>query len=709
MIIAEKTNKVQFNGNFETISVGIDEKNIAHFFRMIANLYQDPTMAVLREVGANCVDAIIEAGTKNLGWELHLPSSFDANVRFVDHGIGISHEQMIRIYSIIGASSKRGNNDLIGGFGVGKWSLCSLVNNFQAISRFNGTKSQYFISLQSSGLPDIRLIKSEATSERNGFEVKFLCPDRHIQDFNNKVQKAYRFFDVKPKVFVDNKPKAIDFTLGEVLCEDKTQGYAIYKKSVYTNESMVVMGGVGYRLPHEHFDKKFSKFKGLFDSGVVLFAPIGEYSITPSREAIQLDDLTTTRLFNKLQAVVDSFIPKLQKDMDAFEGNTWQAKLKLKELREAFSFLPDTLKLNWKGSPLTAAAMSVKNTKVSLYSCSSWNKKISVDESIKNIEVGKSSHLFIDDLKIGGIGRAKQFILEQKTKSGYGYSHAFYIFKEEEKKNFVAETGWIGELVKTSSLPKSPSKTTRTSNANPNGVNARIRSGRSYGVNDSVMVFDSTSTKDVEKFVLFSSTSNKVLGYFQSTYTDSLMKFLSKEYGKKTAALFLPAKEYAEFDEPTFDGKPLIKFDEVIKDSAFRNALSILSSKITWNKLQDRFRNIDWNVRSFPNMIKEIAPKVKGNPMCDKGKQLLAEIAVDDQERHLDSHTRELLIKADPSLLAANDENIEDALKELEQLSKEMFLKYPLLVHVCDAFAYNNGKKDTTKNVVDYINLIDKN
>jgi len=95
--------------------------------------------------------------------------------------------------------------------------------------------------------------------------------------------------------------------------------------------------------------------------------------------------------------------------------------------------------------------------------------------------------------------------------------------------------------------------------------------------------------------------------------------------------------------------------------------------------------------------------------MCDKGKQLLAEIAVDDQERHLDSHTRELLIKADPSLLAANDENIEEALKDLEQLSKEMFLKYPLLVHVCDAFAYNNGKKDTAKNVVDYINLIDKN
>lgn len=709
MIIADKTNKVQFNGNFETIAVGIDEKNIAHFFRMIANLYQDPTMAVLREVGANCVDAIIEAGTKDLGWELHLPSKLDANVRFVDHGVGISHEQMIRIYSIIGASSKRGNNDLIGGFGVGKWSLCSIVNNFQAISRFNGTKSQYFISLQSSGLPDIRLIKSEATSERNGFEVKFLCPDRHIQDFNNKVQKAYRFFDVKPKVFMDGNAKTIDFDLGKVVCEDKQQGYAIYDKSIYTNDSVVVMGGVGYRLPHEHLDKKFSKFKGLFDSGIVLFAPIGEYSITPSREAIQLDDLTTTRLFNKLQAVVDSFIPKLQKDMDAFDGNTWEAKLKLKQLRESFSFLPDTLKLNWKGSPLTAAAMSVKDTKVSLYSCSSWNKKISVDDSIKNIEVGKSSYLFIDDLKVGGVGRAKQFILEQKAKSGYnGYGQAFYIFKESEKKNFIAETGWIGEFVKTSSLPKVPSKTTRTSNANPNGVNARIRSGRTWGVNDCVMAFDSASTKDVEKFVLFSSASNKVFGEFQATYTDSLMNYLSKTNNQKTAALFLPAKEYAAFDESTFDGKPVIKFEELIKDKAFRNAMVFLSSKVTWAKMQDMLRNKDWSLRSFPNLVKQVAPKVKGNALFDKGGDLLKQFVVDDQEPHMDSKSRELLTKADPKFFATNNQNVDKTIDDLTQLSKDLFAKYPLLVHLCEAFAYNNAK-DTASWVAQYVKLIDKN
>jgi HSP90 family molecular chaperone len=217
MIILEKTKQVQFQGNFDTIKVGIDEKNISHFFRMIANLYQDPVMAVLREIGANCVDAIKEAKTEKLGWQLHLPSRMDGNVRFVDNGVGISHDQMIRIYSIIGASSKRDDNNLIGGFGVGKWSLCSLVNNFQAISIHNGTKSTYFICLQSNGLPDIKVIKQEQTNERNGFEVKFMCPEKYIGQFNDKAIKAYRFFSIKPNVYFDGVKRELDYGKQEVL------------------------------------------------------------------------------------------------------------------------------------------------------------------------------------------------------------------------------------------------------------------------------------------------------------------------------------------------------------------------------------------------------------------------------------------------------------------------------------------------------------
>jgi hypothetical protein len=702
MIIADKTNKVHFDGNFETISVGIDEKNIAHFFRMIANLYQDPTMAVLREVGANCVDSLIEAGTQKVGWELHLPSRMDANVRFVDHGVGISHDQMIRIYSIIGASSKRGNNDLIGGFGVGKWSLCSLVNNFQAISRFNGTKSQYFISLQSNGLPDIRLIKSEQTSERNGFEVKFLCPDRYVNEFNNKVARAYRFFSIKPNVFLDGVKKDIVFNSDSVLFDGGTEGFSIFNGH---GSPIVVMGGVGYRLPSETLleNKKFTKFKSLLDCNMAIHVPIGEFSITPSREAIQLDDLTLNRLFNKLEQIVNSFVPKMQADMDNFKGNTWQAKLKLKELRETFSFLPDTLKLNWQGKSLTASALSVKDAKVSLYSTQSWNKKISVDEKVKNIEVNKRAFLFLNDLKIGGIGRAKQFLLEQKKKDNYS-GYAFYIFNEAEKATFIKETEWVGDFVLTSSLPKVPTKG-KTSTASGSVVygSFRMRSGRSWGVHDSVCHYDSNEAKTADEFILFPTLSNKVYGEAIATNVDPIIKLLSAEYKKNLFALFLPKSEYDANNASTFDGKPMVKFCNLVKTNDFKKIISKGTNAISWNVFKNKFREVsNWNFRGMPDQMMELAKVLNKSHIISVACQNLKSIIQDDS-KCFDNKTLSILRLAGSADLSDGDKVITKEIESFANAVKEVIAKYPLILPVSDEY---NFKQHATP-LAEYIGFID--
>ena len=703
MIIADKTNKVQFNGNFETISVGIDQKNIAHFFRMIANLYQDPTMAVLREVGANCVDSTIEAGTQDLGWELHLPSRLDGNVRFVDNGVGISHDQMIRIYSIIGASSKRSNNDLIGGFGVGKWSLCSLVNNFQAISRFNGTKSQYFISLQSNGLPDIRLIKSEATTERNGFEVKFLCPDRHVAQFNEKVERAYRFFSIKPKVFCDGIVKNINFTPQAVTFDGGTSNFSIYEGS---GSPVIVMGGVGYSLPVQTLleNKKFTKFDRLLRCNLVVHVPIGEYSITPSREAIQLDDLTMTRMFTKLEQIVDSFLPKMQADMDSFKGNTWEAKLKLKSLRESFTFLPDTLKLNWNGKPLTATAMQVKDAKVNLYSTASWNKKISVDEEVKNIEANKKAFLFLDDLKVGGVGRAKQVILEKKKNDSYG-GYAFYILKDSEKAKFIQETEWVGEFTLTSSLPKVPSKgkTSTSTGATAKGT-FRMRSGRNYGIHDCVASYDPASHKDTEKFILFPSVSNKVYDQLTANYVDPIIAILSAESNQKTAALFLAKAEYDKFNDATFDGKPVVKFCNLVQDKKFQDSINKGLNAVSWEQFKTKFRDAsgNWEMRGIPETLKSLATLLPANHIVGKAMATIKPI-IQDQSKCMDSKTIALIRLANKSFVADSQASIDKEMGEFVNLTNEINKKYPLLLPVADEFSPNTYGKA----LADYINLID--
>jgi hypothetical protein len=705
MIILEKTKQVQFQGNFDTIKVGIDEKNISHFFRMIANLYQDPVMAVLREIGANCVDAIKEAKTEKMGWQLHLPSRMDGNVRFVDNGVGISHDQMIRIYSIIGASSKRNDNNLIGGFGVGKWSLCSLVNNFQAVSRFNGTKSTYFICLQSNGLPDIKVIKQEQTNERNGFEVKFMCPDKYVAQFNEKLTKAYRFFSIKPNVFIDGVAKSMQYGTEEILFSSKDTGIDVLKDH---GDAVVEMGGVGYRLPRESLleNKGFQKFNALINTHLVIHAPIGEYSITPSREAIQLDDITTTRLLAKFNSFIESFIPSLQADMDKFTGNTWQAKKRMRELRDNFKFLPDKINLNWNGKPLTTSNIEVKTAKVKSLSVQTYYKKINSEDEVKTLVVNDNAHLFLDDLGTGGIGRCK-FFLEtfKKTQSRY-MSGVVYVVKKSEKDKFIQETGWVGEFQKTSDLPVPPKQqNVKIGSTSVCAGTLRMRSNNGWGVHECIAPIDINSDriKNAEQFILFPTFANKIADD-SVKITDDFITFAFNHSGKMTSALFLTKKEYDDFNEKEFDGKPIIKIENVF-DNAFCDAIKKLHSKIRFDDFESHARHIDgwtYNAKSYVSTIRAMKNKFDANHIVQKTWKMIEAITT---EGNTTTNAFERVVKQfNPKLLEnTRGKRFQDEIKQIVTNANSIISRYPLIKHACDTYQ----PEKEVPNIIHYIKLMD--
>lgn len=603
MIIADKTNKTKFEGNFETINVGIDEKNIAHFFRMIANLYQDPITAVLREIGANCLDAAKEAKTESLGWELHLPSKLDANVRFIDNGVGISHEQMIRIYSIIGASTKRDSNNLIGGFGVGKWSLCSLVNNFQAISTFNGTRTQYFISLQSSGLPDIKVIKSEQTTDRNGFEIKFLCPNRYIDEMVQKSRRVYTFFDIQPKFFLDGKQLSGHATdMPKPLFAPKVKDrFEIFGRDAYQVETCVVMGGVAYALPMNRMmeNAKFKKFDQLLNSKLIIHAPIGEYSITPSREAIQMDDLTTDRLVARLTSIIDTFIPEMQNQMDAFDGNLLDAKKFIISMKKNFSFLPKGIKLNWKGIEVDDEKTYILKNKVKIrsYVSSPYYKKIDLRHT-DNIFLEENAYIFFDDATKGGIGRVRHFLSDHK-------SSVAYLVDESNVDAVKAELNWVGEMQKTSSLTPPP-KQVKVTKSGVSASTLRMRSDGSWRLRDEVAPFDANDKKisSAEFLILFPYSNLKLEGNGVMTLcprdTDPFMLIVIEKIGI-SHALFLPVKDFNSFDDEDVAGIPVYKIADFLKRDDVKEKIADNFFKVTKDEVMESVRTLlGWDSRNLP-------------------------------------------------------------------------------------------------------------
>lgn len=467
MIIQTNTIKAHFDSaeNFDSIEVGFDKSSIAHFFRMVANLYTDPVTAVLRELGANCVDAIKEAGEEGIkaGWELHLPTRFCPTVKFIDNGVGISEDRMRSIYSVIGGSSKRGDAEQIGGFGVGRLSLFSLVNTCNVISRYNGVETRYFIHIQPNGLPDIKTISAVSTKKRNGVEVSFDVQEQHINDFNQKYLSVYHYFTHRPRIVLGNEPVANVPWVKEPESDVKGNDWTIRK-----GNSIIVMGGIQYALPQTMIESgKLAKFAAMTKYGVVIFDNIGEYSITPSREAIQFDDMTVARLYKRFDAILNSLVPLVEKKI-AGATNLMEAKRMLRSIKSNMSFI-GSLSVVVKGVTIDDKPIDTswigKRTNIiqALYKQRYYRKKVSREDTPHIIDINSESIVVLNDLKRGFVSRFTEFAAKNYTSHG---SFVGYFIDPAAENEFRAQTKWFGAIPKASDvLPKIVSTSGRTSNS----------------------------------------------------------------------------------------------------------------------------------------------------------------------------------------------------------------------------------------------------
>lgn len=113
----------------------------------LINLYEKPVASIVREICSNAYDATVE--NKNLNQELY-PDKFVVYLdkqKFIvqDFGAGMSPEFFRDYYTKIGFSTKRDSSEQIGGFGLGRLSVLSLVESFKVITVYEGVRYEYLV------------------------------------------------------------------------------------------------------------------------------------------------------------------------------------------------------------------------------------------------------------------------------------------------------------------------------------------------------------------------------------------------------------------------------------------------------------------------------------------------------------------------------------------------------------------------------------
>lgn len=310
----QTTNASTLGGNAPMQNFGI-EMNESMFAMLTKNVYTDTVLAVMREWSTNAIDACIDANLP-IKYEVNLPNMLCSEFSVRDYGTGLSDEDILGLFSMLGASTKRNSNKFNGTFGIGRMSGLAYADSFNIESYYNGTKISYLVSTD-SGIPQTISLGQTSTDEPNGLKLTIAVQTKDQDQFTSKAADLYRFFEQKPTL---NIP--IDYGTVKKDIEGKDWYIAGDDYSDrYYNVVLAIMGNVAYEVPYSEFNG--TDIASISQTSLRLEVPLGAVSITPGRESLSMDETTKEYLSARMRGVLteasEAFIDSVKQEPTEWE------------------------------------------------------------------------------------------------------------------------------------------------------------------------------------------------------------------------------------------------------------------------------------------------------------------------------------------------------------------------------------------------------
>ena len=347
MKIAQDYGKTRTNGAVVKGSFTMDESPEA--FEILSDgLYPNKIKAVVRELSTNAVESHITRHKQLTGeeitqevidslpqFEIHLPTTMEPHFSIRDFGTGLSHDDIMNMYTTYFRSTKRDTNDVGGCLGLGSKSPFAYSDNFSVVSVYKGRKTCYNLTID-NGYPTPSFFAnedgspvSEETSEPDGLLITIPCKSSDEYEWENEAQIVYKYFRIKPK-FIG---KQVHIHSPEYLVEGN--GWGIRERD--HKGPRAIMGSIAYPISRSSIkcwddtDKKDSSLESILRADIDLYFPLGVLKITPSREALGYKPSTQKNIKAKLTSVYDELKQQVSTSFDECKS-LWETRCLANEL-----------------------------------------------------------------------------------------------------------------------------------------------------------------------------------------------------------------------------------------------------------------------------------------------------------------------------------------------------------------------------------------
>lgn len=309
MKLAESSFEVEKN------DLGIQQaftiKATAKAFSILSSgLYTDKIQAILRELCTNALDSQIEAKSTR-PFEIHLPTSLEPYFWVEDFGTGLSHEDVLHLYTTYFESTRTHSNDFTGALGLGSKSPFSYVDCFNVTSTFEGMRRTYTAYLDESGLPNITLMSETLCEDSNGIKVSLMVKKDDFSSFKTKLSQVLEFFT---GYVVINPP-----AFWEVVKNQIAYKRDYWSLRVYPGSPRIIQGPIAYPLILKDSDPLQEIFKNL---PLDIEVPIGTLEVAASREGLSYTKIAQDKIRELLSKILQAIEEDFKQEI-AGEDTEW--------------------------------------------------------------------------------------------------------------------------------------------------------------------------------------------------------------------------------------------------------------------------------------------------------------------------------------------------------------------------------------------------
>lgn len=179
-------------------------KSVGMLTQRMTNVYDDPISATVRETVSNAIDATIALGDSE-EWrpvEILSPSSFEPRLTIMDHGIGMSKDDVNKHFTQYGASTKEHDLSAVGAYGLGSKAPLAYTSSFNVDTVKDGVKTSFMMAREHDVIMTT-ILDVRPTAEPHGTTVYIPVQSYDVPKFLNVANKYAAYADDGVDIIVD--------------------------------------------------------------------------------------------------------------------------------------------------------------------------------------------------------------------------------------------------------------------------------------------------------------------------------------------------------------------------------------------------------------------------------------------------------------------------------------------------------------------------